>query len=595
MEPKRERSEKALNKKLFVFRLVLLALILAGCKQVLISEENLTKNNYILATADGEYRLTLPEFYNSVAGSKTLIGGGILERQAATQILDSMLVDTLIGLRARKVDLRENYDYYFRARESTLRALVDAYYKHAIFSAIRVDSQEAFDYFAAHREEFREEEQIQVMHIVITTYGLKLRVDSAKYKHMNNEELENAARELSFELRSRINSKETFMEIAQAYSHDDFSAKQGGLIAWAPRGYYAWPFDSVAFSAQVGDIVGPYRDKDGWQILYINNHKPGGIPEINQEIFNSCLSAIASEKSKDISHAIFDTLFDEINIIYNEDLLDTNSYFVDKFVWVGVVNGVDTIDFGEISSTEELIRKKYKVNNSTPDMKKELIQYLARSRVMVQTARSMGLDTLPVVTEQINNVRHYYGRLLVELKRNDFSWEPTEAQMRKYYDSNPAKYIVAKPLKVQHILVKDSTLALFVSDQAGSGVDFMQLAEEYYTGDKSVRRDLADLGYIGPEDVAPEFYKAARAVRANEVSRPVKTEYGYHIIKVLESKWSIPYENSRPDIRAELKRQHVIEENENFKNGLFKEFNVKKTGRISPMHFKPFNERQNTI
>jgi len=584
-----------LNKKLIITGLVLLTLLLVGCKQALISEENLSTNNNVLATAAGNYELTLPTFYATVAGTSVLSSGGILDQNTASRLLDSLLVDTLVGMRADKVDLRENYDYYFRCRESTLRALVDAYYKNAIFSGIRVDSQEAFDYFSSHQEEFREEEQIQVYHIVITTYGLKKRGDSLKYKNLTNQELEVAAQELCAELRSRISSKDSFMEIAKAYSHDDFSAKLGGLVAWAPRGFFARPFDSVAFGAKIGDIVGPYRDKDGWQILYISDYKPGGIPEITQEIFNKCLSAIASQKSKEISNAIFDTLFDDINLEYNEELLDTNAYYVDKILWAGIVNGVDTIDFGELSASEELIRKRYQVDNSTPDMKKEMIQYLARSRVMVQTARRMGLDTLASVKEQIANVRHYYGRLAVEQKRNDFSWEPTEAQMRKYYDDNPSQYIVAKPLKVLHILVTDSTLADFVSDQASSGIDFMQLAEEYYTGEKSVRRDLADLGFIGPEDVAPEFYKAARGVRVNEVSKPVKTEYGYHVIKVLESKWSVPYENARADIRTILKKQHETEENELFKNGLFKEFNVKKTGRIGPMHFKPLNERQNII
>ncbi|HEX2896759.1 MAG TPA: peptidylprolyl isomerase [candidate division Zixibacteria bacterium] len=582
-----------MNKKLVITRLLLLTVLLVGCKQVLISEENISRNNYVLAAADGNYELTLPAFYAAVAGTQILSGGGILERQAASQLLDSILVDTLVGMRADRVDLRENYDYYFRCRESTLRALIDAYYKHAIFSGIRVDSQEAFDYFSSHQEEFREEEQIQVHHIVTTTYGLKLRADSLKYKNMSAQELETAARELTAELRSKINSKESFMEIAKAYSHDDFSAKLGGLIPWAPRGYYAWPFDSVAFGAKVGEIVGPYRDKDGWQILYVQDYKPGGIPEINQEIFNKCLSAIAGVKSKEISNAIFDTLFDDIEINYNEDMLDTNSYLVDKMVWAGIVNGVDTIDFGELSSTEELIRKKYKIDNSTSDMKKEMMRFLARNRVMAQTARSLSLDTLTIVKQQIANVRHYYGRLLVESKRNDFAWEPTEAQMRKYYDEHSSQYIVAKPLKVQHILVTDSTLAAFVSDQAGSGIDFMQLAEEYYVGEKSVRRDLANLGFIGPEDVAPEFFKAARSVRVNEVSQPVKPEYGYHIIKVLENNWSIPFENARADIRATLKKEHETEENETFKSGLFKEFNVKKTGRISPMHFRPSDERKN--
>jgi foldase protein PrsA len=455
-----------------------------------------------------------------------------------------------------------------------------------------VDSQEVLDFFDKHKEEFYVQEQILVHHIVISPYGLKKGKDSLNYKNHTTEELDEAARQIAYDLRARIDSKESFEEIARHNSHDEFSARKGGQIDWAPRGFYAWPFDSLAFSAKVGDIVGPYRDKDGWQILYIDDYIPAGIPELNDQIYQTSLQRVLSEKTREISFAIFDTLFDEMNLKYNEELYDTNSYFVDKPVWAAVVNETDTIDFGELSSGEEQVREIYKVPNSTPEMKKELVRFLARRWAMAQEARRMKLDTLPEVVNEIETQRHYYSRLIVWSKRIDMNWEPSEEEMRAYYDSNTSKYVVEKPLKVQHILVNDLTLAEFLRDQANAGVDFLKLADEYYIGEKAVRRDLANLGAIGPNDVSKEFFDAARAVRAGEVSKPVKTEYGYHIIKVLEANWSTPFENARSEIRVALKKQHEAEEIEQFKAGLFKEFNLKKTGNLSPLHFKPRSDRE---
>jgi len=582
-----------LNKLLNNICLILFVFILSGCEPTIISQESLSKYNYVLAEADGNYQLTVPDFYQKIANSETLKNGGMLDKNSAAYLIDSLLMDTLIGMRANAVDLRDHYDYYFRFRESSVGVLVNAYYQHAIFNRIVIDSQEVVDYFAAHQEEFKVEEQILAYHIVITPYGLKKGADSLKYKEMTNEQLDEVAREMAFDLRGRIDSKESFTDMAKKFSHDEFTARRGGMVEWAPKGFYARPFDSLAFGSKIGDIVGPYRDKDGWQILYIDNYTAPGVPPLNPEIYNSCKAHVQNEKSRQESFAIFDTLLDEINIEYHEEIYDTNVYMVDKSVWAAVVNGTDTIDFGELSNGEEKLRELHNVPNSTPDMKKQMVQLLARRWVLVQTARQMGLDTLPDVVEKMGNTRHYFARLIVESSQNDTDWEPSEDELRHYYDANLDKFVVAKPLRVQQILVADSSLAEFVKDQAGSGVEFLQLAEEYYTGEKSVRRDLADLGFIGPEDVSPEFFKAARGVRAGEVSNPVKTEYGFHIIKVLESKWSVTFENARADIRTLLKSQHVTEEIENFKNRLFEEFNVKKTGRFSPMHFKPYNERQN--
>ena len=572
---------------------LVLLYLLCGCKPLVIYQDTVDKHNYVLAEAQGNYKLTLPDFYQKLSGSDILKNGGILDKNAVSKLVDSILVDTLIGLRAEKVNLRENYEYYFRHRENCVRTLVEAYYQHAIFNNITVDSQEAVDYFNTHPDDFKMEEQVLVYHIVITTYGLLKSKDSLIYKAMTKEKLEDTSRIISETLRGMINSKETFMEVAKQYSHDDFTGKRGGLVNWAPKGFYNWPFDSLAFAAKPGDFVGPYRDKDGWQILYIDQHIPAGAPPLNPELYAAAKTKVQNEKSRQISFSVFDSLFHNIKIDYNEALYDSNAYSIDKRIWAAVVNGIDTIDFGELSSGEEQLREKNKVTNSTAAMKKDLAKFLARRWVLVQTARKMGLDTLPDVKKDIYNSRHYFSRIIVENSKEDPNWEPTEAEMRKYYDANQDKYVVAKPLKVQQILVKDSSLAEFVSDQASSGADFLELADEFYVGEKSIRRDLANLGYIGPNDVSPEFFEAARSTRTGEVSKPVKTKFGYHIIKVLESKWSVPFENAQSDIRKALGDKHESERAVEFKNGLFQEFNIVKRGQVYSIHLKPQAERQN--
>ncbi|MGH8015807.1 MAG: peptidylprolyl isomerase, partial [Candidatus Zixiibacteriota bacterium] len=471
-------------------------LFLGACKPSLQTEVNVYQNCQILATSDQDFKMTVADFYRKIAESDALTMGGILERDAANYYLDSFLVDTLIGLRAQKINLRDYYEYYFRFRENAIRALVEAYSVHAILDGIKVDSLEILDYFESHKDDFYVEEQILPYHIVISPYGLKKGVDSLIYKVKSNEEIEEAARQIAFDVRSKIDSKKSFEELARKFSHDSFSARKGGRIEWSIRGFYAWPFDSLAFAAKPGDIVGPYRDKDGWQILYIEDYKQAGVPPLNPEIYNTCRWRVMNEKARQASFAIFDTLLADIKLKYNEELYDTNIYFVEKATWAAVVNETDTIDFGELSAGEERIRETYKVPNSTADMKKELVRYMARRWVIAQEARNMGLDTLPDVVKEIDKHRQYYSRLVVELSQCDPNWEPSTEELQKYYNENQTKYIVAKPLRVQQVLVKDSTLADFECDQANAGVDFLKLAEEYYIGDESVRRDLADLGFI---------------------------------------------------------------------------------------------------
>ena len=88
---------------------------------------------------------------------------------------------------------------------------------------------------------------------------------------MSDSMLEQASKKIAFDLRAGINSKDDFMETAKKYSHDEVSARRGGLSEWVRPGLFAWPFDSVAFVAKPGDIVGPFREKEGWQILHIEH------------------------------------------------------------------------------------------------------------------------------------------------------------------------------------------------------------------------------------------------------------------------------------------------------------------------------------
>jgi len=69
------------------------------------------------------------------------------------------------------------------------------------------------------------------------------------------------------------------------------------------------------------------------------------------------------------------------------------------------------------------------------------------------------------------------------------------------YEYNIDDYTFEKPLTVQHIIVDDSVTGEFIRDQANSGVDFLDLAETFYPGEPSLRRELAQLGKIGPNDV----------------------------------------------------------------------------------------------
>jgi foldase protein PrsA len=111
----------------------------------------------------------------------------------------------------------------------------------------------------------------------------------------------------------------------------------------------------------------------------------------------------------------------------------------------------------------------------------------------------------------------------------------TDEEMKTYFEENKDSFDEREQVKASHILVEDEAIAKKVKEELDSGKDFAELAKEYST-DTSNAADGGDLGYFTKGEMAEEFEKAAFEMEVNTVSNPVKTDFGYHIIKVTDIK-----------------------------------------------------------
>ncbi|HZG74085.1 MAG TPA: peptidylprolyl isomerase [Chondromyces sp.] len=129
----------------------------------------------------------------------------------------------------------------------------------------------------------------------------------------------------------------------------------------------------------------------------------------------------------------------------------------------------------------------------------------------------------------------------------------SEKELKEYYDNWKA------PVKVRHILVEDEQKAKEVKDKLANGSKFEDLAKEYST-DPGSAQNGGDLGWIdnqGREQFVPEFSKALDTLKVNQVSEPIKSDYGYHIIEITEQEKKESYEKMKGQLEEELKLSQV--------------------------------------
>ncbi|WP_042356548.1 peptidylprolyl isomerase [Bacillus rubiinfantis] len=132
----------------------------------------------------------------------------------------------------------------------------------------------------------------------------------------------------------------------------------------------------------------------------------------------------------------------------------------------------------------------------------------------------------------------------------------TDKELKEYYENY-------KPdITVRHILLKDEKTANSVKKQLDSGKKFEDVAKKEST-DTASAQNGGDLGVINNQNADQydsDFIKAAYALKVNEVSAPVKTQFGYHIIQVTEKKEKKSFDEMKKDLEYEVKSKKLTNE-----------------------------------
>jgi foldase protein PrsA len=129
----------------------------------------------------------------------------------------------------------------------------------------------------------------------------------------------------------------------------------------------------------------------------------------------------------------------------------------------------------------------------------------------------------------------------------------TEKELKDYYATYQPE------IKARHILVADEKTAKEVKSKLDKGEKFEDVAKKYST-DEGTKANGGDLGWFGTGKMDPDFEKAAYALKVNEISGPVKSQFGYHIIQLTDKKEKKPYAEMKDEIETQVKSSKLTTE-----------------------------------
>ncbi|MFQ6003778.1 MAG: peptidylprolyl isomerase, partial [Candidatus Zixiibacteriota bacterium] len=161
------------------------------------------------------------------------------------------------------------------------------------------------------------------------------------------------------------------------------------------------------------------------------------------------------------------------------------------------------------------------------DRRRDALDKLIRDQVVILGAYKEGLDkevendtAVLKKKDQILMSALYKKEILDKSK-------VSESEMKSYYEK------LKEEVHAWHIVVETKAQADSIYQQLVEGADFGELAKEKSI-DPSAQNNAGDLGFFGWGRMVPEFQEVAFKLKEGEISRPVKTTYGWHIIKSVE-------------------------------------------------------------
>ncbi|MEQ1649587.1 MAG: peptidylprolyl isomerase [Hyphomicrobiaceae bacterium] len=183
-----------------------------------------------------------------------------------------------------------------------------------------------------------------------------------------------------------------------------------------------------------------------------------------------------------------------------------------------------------------------------------LIEYLIENEVFATAAEGAKLAAGPAYESRIGYWRRralrdmYFETAVRDAVKDD--------EAKKFYDEQVKAIKPQEEVQAKHILVEDEAKAKEIVEKLSKGGDFAALAKEN-SKDPGSKDNGGDLGYFGRGQMVPEFEKAAFELEKGKVSAPVKSSFGFHVIKVEDKRTKAPptFDQVKDRIKTSMMQQ----------------------------------------
>lgn len=206
------------------------------------------------------------------------------------------------------------------------------------------------------------------------------------------------------------------------------------------------------------------------------------------------------------------------------------------------------------------------------NIRQNVLRGLVSEKLIYQEAVKAGVDKSEEVKKRLAGLEKQV--ILQTYMEQKAKTLVTDAQLKTAYNEKTASMKGEEEIKARHILVSSEDEAKKVAEEVKKG-DFDKIAKEKST-DKASGANGGDLGWFTKERMVPEFADAAFKLKKGEISAPVQTAFGWHVIKVEDRRAvKLPsFDEMKESLRGEITNKAV----QTYVEGLLKSADIKYFG-----------------
>ena len=192
----------------------------------------------------------------------------------------------------------------------------------------------------------------------------------------------------------------------------------------------------------------------------------------------------------------------------------------------------------EFKQQFEKIRPPARRGGSRPEMGQQMVEHWIETKLLSQEAKRRGIDESPDFVKKLEEVRErMITQMLIQEEMSKI--EVSDEEIVEYFNRYRSRFRIPETVRVRHILVSTEAEAKEIQGRLNKGEEFEKLAQEVST-DTRTKQQGGDLGFLErtrcQRRYGYSFANAAFSLKEGDISEPIKSRRGYHLIKLEEKR-----------------------------------------------------------